>query len=64
MREGRIKEVEVTTGNTQSPVPDDAIRKIKIAADLTVAGTGAEAVVEVLEINGNMCPVMGGECLG
>lgn len=64
MCEGRIKEVEVPTGNTQCPVPDDAIRKIKIAADLTVAGTGAEAIVEVLEINGNMSPVMGGEGLG
>lgn len=64
VREGCVKEVEVAAGDTQGAITEDAVGKVEIAADLAVAGAGAEAIVEVFEIDSEVGPVMGGKGLG
>jgi len=61
--EGGIEDIEIIPGEAEDTVPDDRVRNPKGAGDLTVASAGVEAVVKVLDIDGEVRPVMNREGL-
>ena len=59
-----IIQVEVITCDPLIPVLEHAVPKLQVPSNLAVPRSGVEAFIDEPHVEGTVCPVVNGECLG